>query len=219
MERLKVLMIDDHPSQIEGYKSILSCEEPAVEIQTTAYYSCQTAFAALNTSDIYFDVVFLDRNMPPCPESGIKSGEDLGIFIKKRWPDCRLVVITSHCEAFILYNILKRLTPLGLLVKSDFDPQELRDAFKRYILGETYHSITVTDIIKKILSKESYLDTFNRQIILCLSQGIKTKHLPVHLNMSLSAIEKRKAQIKDYLCIDKGNDDDIVAAARRQGYV
>src|SRR5690606_17240783 len=83
------------------------------------------------------------------------------------------------------------------------DPQELRDAFKRYILGETYHSITVTDIIKKILSKESYLDTFNRQIILCLSQGIKTKHLPVHLNMSLSAIEKRKAQIKDYLCIDK----------------
>jgi DNA-binding NarL/FixJ family response regulator len=219
MEKIKVFMIDDHPSQIEGYKVILSYNEAGSEIETTACYTCESAFKIINNPAIDFDVVFLDRNMPACPELGIAGGEDLGEMIKKRWPESRLVVITSHSEAFVLYNLIKKLAPVGVLVKSDFKAQELLDAFNCYLSGRTYHSATVKDTIKQLLAKEAYLDTYNRQIIICLSQGIKTKNLPSYLNMSLSAIEKRKAQIKDYLCIGKGSDEDIVSAARRQGFV
>lgn len=219
METTKILMIDDHPSQIEGYKVILSCNKAGVQIETTACYTCESAYKIINHPDAAFDIVFLDRNMPACTDYGICGGEDLGMLIKQRWPYCTLVVITSNSEAFVLYNIIKKLTPAGVLVKSDFKAQELIDAFEYYLKGRTYHSVTVKETIKKLLAKEAYLDTYNRQIIICLSQGIKTKNLPAYLNMSLSAIEKRKAQIKDYLCIGKGSDEDIVTAARRQGFV
>jgi DNA-binding NarL/FixJ family response regulator len=68
-----------------------------------------------------------------------------------------------------------------------------------------------------MLSKEELLDTTNRKIIELLAQGIKTKNLPEHLHLSQSAIEKRKATIKDALGIDKGTDEDILKALRLMG--
>jgi DNA-binding NarL/FixJ family response regulator len=85
--------------------------------------------------------------------------------------------------------------------------------------GETYHSETVKESIRDLLSKEEYLDFYNRQIIMLLSQGIKTKNIPEHLNLSQSTVEKRKVQIKDYFCIEKGTDEDIVREAKRMGFI
>jgi two-component system, NarL family, response regulator NreC len=39
------------------------------------------------------------------------------------------------------------------------------------------------------------------------------------LNLSKSSIEKRKMQIKDYLCIAKGTDEDIVRESRKLGFI
>ena len=86
--------------------------------------------------------------------------------------------------------------------------------------GEIYYSETVKESINQLLSKKEFLDSINRQIIIMLSQGIKTKNLPQYLNISLSAVEKRKSQIKDYFCIsNKGSDEEIVKEARRLGFI
>ena len=37
-------MIDDHPSMIEGYKSILSFNDLNYEIQVTPAYNCESAY-------------------------------------------------------------------------------------------------------------------------------------------------------------------------------
>ena len=63
------------------------------------------------------------------------------------------------------------------------------------------------------------MDNYNRQILLLLSQGIKTKNLPDLLHLSKSAIDKRKAIIKQIFGIDKGTDEDILKEARRQGLI
>ena len=63
------------------------------------------------------------------------------------------------------------------------------------------------------------MDNYNRQIIILLSQGVKTKNLPDLLYLSKSAIDKRKAIIKQLLGIDKGNDEDILKEARKQGLI
>ena len=44
MKSLNILMIDDHPSMIEGYKSILSFNELGLHINTTPAYNCETAY-------------------------------------------------------------------------------------------------------------------------------------------------------------------------------
>jgi len=222
MEAIKILMIDDHPSQIEGYKVILDCSDLGDDIAVTACYDCESAYRLISSEnrEMDFDIVFLDKNMPPYLEKGIHSGEDLVPIIRRYMPQSKVIILTSHIEAFVLYNIVSKFQPMGLLVKSDFKAEELVEAIKQIMHGTVYHSQTVKASMQQLLAKKEFLDSYNRQIILLLSQGIKTKSMPQYLNISLSAIEKRKAQIKDYFCIEsKGTDEEIVKEARRLGFI
>ena len=217
--KIKILMVDDHPSMLEGYKIILSYNDLGYEIETTSVYTCESAYRIIMNGPILFDLVFLDYSLPAYEEKNIMNGEDLAVLVKNNWPDSKIVMLTSHTESIILYNILRNVEPSGLLVKSDFSAEELLVAFETIMNGEIYHSTTVKHCMKELLSKNVYLDNFNRQIISLLAQGIKTKSLPNHLNLSISSIEKRKVQIKDYFSIEKGTDEDIIREAKKKGYI
>lgn len=223
-KKLKILMVDDHPSMIEGYKIILSYNDLGFEIETTAAYNCESAYKIITNengfSKIYFDLIFLDFSLPPYEQMNIMSGQDLAMLVKSYLPDTKIVMLTSHTEAILLYDLIRKIEPNGLLIKSDFSADELLSAFDKIMRGETYHSVTVNQNLKKILSKSSVLDQQNRQIITLLAQGIKTKNFPSYLNLSLSAVEKRKVQIRDYFGIKNGgNDEDIIREAKISGLV
>jgi two-component system response regulator NreC len=219
--KLKILMVDDHPSMIEGYKIILSYNNLGLEIETTAVYNCESAYSTITnkSNKINFDLVFLDFSLPPYEEMNIKSGQDLAMLTKIHLPNAKIVMLTSHTEAILLYDIIRTVEPHGLLVKSDFSAEELLFAFDKIMGNEIYHSTTVTQNLREILSKSSILDQENRQIITLLSQGIKTKNLPSYLNISISAIEKRKVNIRDYFNLQKGSDEDIIREAKKLGLV
>ena len=219
--KISIFIVDDHPSMIEGYKSILSYNNLGCEISVTPAYDCESAYKRMEESeDIYeFDMIFLDLSLPPYEEKEIFSGEDLAIYAKKKYPFSKIVILTSHAEAFILYKIQNNISPHGLLVKSDFTADELLKAFE-VILGKgVYTSKTVNESIQELLSKDMFLDDYNRQIISLLSCGIQSKNLANHINLSMSAIDKRKAQIKDFFCIQKGTDEDIIREAKKHGFV
>lgn len=216
---IRILMIDDHPSQIEGYKVILSYNNLSLDIEATPCYSCEDAYRIINSGTDCFDLIFLDENMPAYLEKNIQTGMDLANVINRKMPKSKIVIITSHSQAFLLYNIAKKIDPAGILVKSDFKAEELLKAFDSILHDNRYYSETVNRSIKELLSKETYLDSFNRQIITLLSKGIRTKNMPDYLHLSLSAIEKRKAQVKDYFCLEKGTDEDIVREARHRGFI
>lgn len=218
---VKILFVDDHPSQILGYKTILAYNNRNLEIESTECYNCKDAFSVLTDTvkPPDFDFVFLDRSMPAHEEEGIFSGEDLAVLWRKKFPETKIVILTSHAESFIIYDIVKKVHPAGLLIKSDFSADELLQAFDLIMDGETYHSETVRKAIKELLSREDYLDSINRQIIMLISQGFKTKTIAGEINLTESAVEKRKAKIKDYFCIDKGNDEDIIREAKKLGFI
>lgn len=216
---IELLILDDHPTQIDGYKSILSLNDLNISIEFTACHDCKEAYQVIANplNKERFQLVFIDYSIPPFEEKQLFTGEDLALLVHKHFLNPKIAIITSHTEAIVLYNVLKRVNPLGLLVKSDIDGDELLDAFHKLIQGENYYSETVSKAKKTMLSKEELLDTTNRKIIELLAQGIKTKNLPEHLHLSQSAIEKRKATIKDALGIDKGTDEDILKAVRLMG--
>ena len=217
----KILMVDDHPTQLEGYKVVLEFNNQGLQIEPTLANSCEEAYHIITDkiNPVEFDMVFLDRSLPPYHDQKINSGEDLAILVQEHLPNTKIVMLTSHAEAFILYNIVKKINPNGLLVKSDFSGDELLNAFEKVVNNQKYHSETVIKSIKELLSREDYLDSINREIITLLSQGIRTKSMPEYINLSHSAIEKRKVQIKDYFCIDKGSDEDIIKEAKRLGFI
>jgi two-component system response regulator NreC len=214
----KVLIVDDHPLMIEGYKSILSTIGYDIEIVSAT--SSESAYNIITKSERdSFDLVYLDRSLPPYIEGGINNGEGLAVLIAKLFPDWKVIFLTSHCESFILYDLVKKVNPGGVLVKSDCNSEEFLSAFNEVLSGGNYYSHTVRKSMQKMTSRRMFLDNYNRQIISLLSQGIHTKNLTNYLPLSIGAIDKRKAYIKDFFGIEKGSDEDILREAKRAGFI
>lgn len=214
-----VLMIDDHPPIIEGYKSILSYNPFGYIPNITTVFSCESAYHLISTTKIPFDLVTIDYTMPPYPEKNIHSGADLIPVIKEYLPGVKIMMMTSHSESLLLLKLMKECKPEGLLVKSDFLANEFNVAFDAIVRGENYYSSTILSLKQEPKESSKVLDYYNRQIIILLAQGIQTKNLPDYLNLSKSAIDKRKVSIKEFLGLEKGTDEDILREARRQGLI
>jgi two-component system response regulator NreC len=58
---VKVLIIDDHPSIIEGYKSILSYNPYGYTLTVQTALSCEQAYQLISTTTTDFDLVMIDR--------------------------------------------------------------------------------------------------------------------------------------------------------------
>lgn len=218
--KLHVLMIDDHPPIIEGYKAILSCNSFGYEITSTSAYSIETAYSILSSSSKpLFDVVFIDITLPPCNILKVESGADFIHIIKKHAPNTKIVVLTSHSESLLLHKLINNHNPNGVLIKSDFMPDEFLTAFDLIVRGSIYYSSTIKKLEKNWSKNEKVLDSYNSQILQLLTLGIKTKNMPEYLHLSQSAIDKRKSILKSILGIDKGNDEDILKEARKQGLI
>lgn len=214
-----VLIIDDHPPIIEGYKSILSFNTDGYLVNTTEAHSCEAAYKIITTTKTKYDLVMVDYTMPAFPEQNLHCGKDLIPLIKTHLPEAKVMMLTSHSESLLLYDILKECHLDGILVKSDFNAKELLEAFHTVIQGEKYYTNTLINAAKEVEQKSRVLDGYNRQIIMFLSQGVQTKNLPYYLNLSKSAIDKRKVFIKEFFDIEKGTDEDILREARKQGLI
>ena len=218
-ELIKILIVDDHPTMIEGYKSILYSYYSPDNLSITSVHSCETAYLYITKINQPLDLILLDLALPPYEPAKLFSGEDLAVLIQKIWKKTKIMMLTSHTEAFILYNLIKKINPEALLIKSDFKSDEFLKAFESALQGQTYYSLTAQQSIKEVGANHFGLDSYDRRIISLLAKGIKTKNLPEHLSITISAIDKRKAQIKLFFGIQKGNDEDIISEARKRGLV
>lgn len=216
---VKILMIDDHPGMIEGYKAMLSLNKEQHTIKTTEAYNCQEAYSIIvnPTNSSVFDIVFLDYSIPSFPEQKIYNGEDLGILIRKYLPEVKIIMLTAHFDAIRLYNVVKKIQPNGLLIKSDYKPPHLIEAFEKVLDGETYYTPLVIEKIKQPLFSKGLLDSLDRDIIVLLAEGLQIKSIASKMNVSEDTIKKRKSKIKDLLGIEKGSDEDILKECRALG--
>lgn len=215
---VKILMVDDHQMMIEGYKSVLSLNDKYT-VESTAANNCETAYKIItNPSNLnVFDLVFLDYSLPPYPEQNIYSGEDLALLVRKYMPNTKIIMLTTHSDAIKLFTIVKKVQPNALVVKSDFQPEQLIEILNKVLEGFTYYSELVHERIKERLLSQGLLDRIDRQIIVLISEGFLIKSIATQLNVSEDTVKKRKSKIKDLLGIEKGSDEDILKECRLLG--
>lgn len=216
---VRILMIDDHPGMIEGYKAMLSLNKEQHNIETISAFNCEEAYNLIinPANSSAFDLVFLDYSIPEFPEQKIYNGEDLGVLIRKHLPNTKIIMLTAHFDAIRLYNVVKKIQPNGLLVKSDYKPPHLLDAFEKVMAGETYYTPIVLEKVKEPLFTKGFLDSLDREIIVLLAEGFQIKTIATKMNVSEDTIKKRKSKIKDLLGIEKGGDEDILKECRALG--
>jgi DNA-binding NarL/FixJ family response regulator len=139
-----------------------------------------------------YDILFLDISLPPSKDGLITSGEDLAKIARKYLPEAKIIILTMFNEAFRILNIIKGINPEGLLIKTDLTSRELAEAFQHILVSPPYYSSTVNNFLKTTVTNEIYVDEINRKILHLLSQSVKTNALKDHIDLSMSAIEKRK---------------------------
>ena len=218
---IKILMVDDDIPTTTGYQTILEMNEEDLTFQFTKSNTFQEAYSIITNpaNKNAFNLIILDRSMKPYPEKKILSGEDLIEVIHHFLPNVKILIITSHAEKFSVYDIIHKNRPDGMMIKSDVDDTNLVQCVKAILNDESYHSQLVKIALKEEIISKGLLDTIDRLIITLLSQGFRNVTISDKLGLSTSAVEKRKATIKDHLGIIKGTDEDIIKESRRLGYI
>jgi len=217
---LHVLAIDDHMVVLEGYHSIFKTLEGSsfTKLMFTKAFDCKSGHKVIDShKDNPFDIAVIDYSIPDSPELKLNSGHDIAVYIRKVMPQCKIVMMTMHKEMEIISDILTNVNPEGFINKSDCNTEEIAECFKRVLDDTTYHSKTITSYIKR-LEKGILLGDIDTKIIVLLSKGIKNKNLSKYIPLSDSAIEKRKYKVKKILDVS-GDDEALIAEARKQGYL
>jgi DNA-binding NarL/FixJ family response regulator len=216
---VNILIVDDHPMTVNGYINVLSDEHfEGYRLNFTKALNCKEAYELITDNAHTFNIAYLDQSLPPYPEKNITSGIDIGMLLRKKMPECLIIFLTMHSEAALVERLLKEINPQGILCKSDIDIDEFLNAFKIIFSGDTYLSNKIVKSLKDRVFDNYKLDNYDKQILMRLSEGILTKNIPNYVPLSLSAIEKRKAHMKNMLLQGKGGDDyELIEAIKKLG--
>ncbi|WP_240640196.1 response regulator [Mangrovimonas spongiae] len=222
-ETIRILMTDDHPIIIEGYQNTLLATKKEhqnlkIDIANNCDESLHYMQQALEFNKPY-DLMFMDISLPPSSDGKFTSGEDLAKHARKIMPNVKIIILTMFNESYRIHNIVKSIDPEGLLIKSDLTSSELSSAFQAALKNPPFYSGTVNNLIRKTISSDIEIDDVNRKILHLLSQGVKTKSLKDHINLSMSAIEKRKKHLKELFFVEDGNDETLLKEARKKGFL
>ena len=219
IQNVNILIVDDHPMTVNGYINVLSDEKfEGHELNFTKALNCKEAYELITDPNNIFNLAYLDLSLPPYPEKKITSGIDIGMLLRQHMPDCTIVFLTMHSEAPLIERLIKDINPQGIMCKSDIDIDEFLNAFKIIFSGDTYLSNKIVKSLKDRVFDNYKLDNYDKQILMRLSEGILTPNIPNYVPLSLSAIEKRKAHMKNMLLQGKGGDDnELIEAIKKIG--
>lgn len=212
-KNLTILVVDDHPFTSDAYINLISKKKTDHNYNFLKATNCEKAFKILEimvNKEKNIDIALLDINLPPYEKEKILSGTDLAILIREKFPKCKIVMLTMLSEHLILNKVYKTVNPEGFISKNDIDFSTFPDIFFRIKDGEKYFSPTINKSFQSLLSNTIKWDEIDTQIIILLEKGIQTKEIPNYIDVSLSSIEKRKANIKRQLADQKITDEELI---------
>lgn len=222
IKKLKILMIDDHPIILEGYRKILlDNRSDTLQMTIDTANSCDEANERIENSlnSKPYDIFFLDIELPPSVNRVFLSGEDIGIKIRKVFPSSRLAVLTMFVQNLRLLNIFKSLNPDAFMVKSDVSSKEFLHAFDNMLEGKTYSSQTIQDLMRKQVMNEYEITKTDQDILYHLSKGLKSKEIPNHVPISLASVEKRKKMMREAFKVEDVRDITLINKAKELGFL
>jgi DNA-binding NarL/FixJ family response regulator len=119
-----ILIVDDHPINVDGYQTILSNIESNKEAEYLIAFDCEQAYNTINNNhllDNTIDFAFIDVSLPPYGEKKMFSGSDIALLIRKLFPQCKIIIISMHKEPLWVNQIYKSVNPEGFIAKSDIN--------------------------------------------------------------------------------------------------
>ncbi|WP_298391453.1 response regulator transcription factor [Flavobacterium sp.] len=217
-QNINVLIVDDHPFIIQGYKNVIKLF-PDKNIEFTFYEAidCKSGYEAVINAKVKYDIAFLDVSMPTYEEKGINTGEDIAKLLMREIPECKIVLLTMHSESLKVQSIIDEIDPLGLIIKNDLGFDSMILALQTVLKGDKYYSDSVIKFLNNQQKEKVYVDVIDRQILLYLNKGINYDDIPLYISISSSSVKTRKEHMKELLGIEGCEDRELAEVAKDRG--
>ncbi|MCF6294382.1 MAG: response regulator [Flavobacteriaceae bacterium] len=213
---INLLIIEDDSISAEAYANIVNTI-PNIAFSICFAKNCDEAVKQIKHKK--FHVVLLDLQLLVSKNERYVCGEDLGLLIRKTHTKTKIVVLTNITDPLRVRSIIEEINPEGFIIKTDIRPQSLIDAIVIVLSNEIYYSKTIKAYSNKVNLNGIVIDDFDRQILYHLSMGEKLKDIPKFVALSKRAIEERKTKLKTLFDVKKGNNYNLVKAAKMAGFI
>ncbi|MBK8139662.1 MAG: response regulator transcription factor [Chitinophagaceae bacterium] len=185
MDKIKVLVVDDHPMVLEGMRSMLA-QISFVEISGTV----SNAFDAIEMIKVNLpDIVITDINMPEV------SGIDLTVKIRKEFPAVRVVAMSTFKERSYISQMIQSGAS-GYLVKSA-SKEEIEEAILSVNEGKLYMSldINLTSSDKQELNNMPVLSSREKEVLQLIADGMTNPQIAAKLFLSLHTVDSHRKNL------------------------
>lgn len=207
MDKLKVIVVDDHPMVIEGMRAMLQ-QIAYVELCAAA----SNAFMALEmVEEQQPDLVITDINLPEI------SGIELTAKLKKEYPAIKIIGMSTFNERSYISQMIQSGAD-GFLVKSA-SKEEIEKAISSVIDGQMYLSVDINMNTqeKKALKNQPVLTRREREILHLIADGLTNPQIAEKLFISLNTVDTHR---KNLLAkFETNNSASLIKLASKSGII
>jgi two-component system, NarL family, nitrate/nitrite response regulator NarL len=196
VQKIRLLLVDDHPIVREGIKSALSHRKNIQIVGEAATGEEATVKAA----KLKPDVILMDINMPGM--SGLETSRRL----RKSVPESKILALTMHENREYVLE-MSQLGARGYVFK-DSSPSELLHAIEVIHAGEFYFSPRASQHLLKaflrnepLASSQTGIDLSQREkdVLQLVTEGFKTKEIAKRLGVTSRTIETYRRRLMSKL--------------------
>ena len=185
MDKIKIVLADDHPLIREGFKALLNRDE-GFEIIGEA----ETGIELIEMMNkISPEIILADISMPRL--NGLHAIEQ----IKNAHPSVKFIILTMHEEREYVMSALKMGID-GYLLKN-VERAELMKAIRTVYKGDKYFSPHITSILAQSVTKTDQPELADvtpreKEVLDLVAAGLSTKQIADKLDISVRTVESHR---------------------------
>ena len=188
MNKIKLLIADDHTILRDGIVSLLQTEEAFVVTGTAS--NGYEVMELISKNE--YDVCLLDISMP-----GL-DGMEAAKLIREKKPDIKIIMLTTYNDREIISELI-HIGVSGYLLKNS-DKQELVEAVYKVMKGRHYFSEEVENIILQGLTERKSAEVMplterELEVVQLLAKEYTNDKIAAKLNISFRTVETHRKNI------------------------
>lgn len=185
MDKIRLLVVDDHPMVLEGMKSMLQ-QLSFVELCGMA----TDAYAAMELiKKEQPQIVITDINMPEI------SGIELALKIRHEFPEVKVIAMSTFKERSYISQMIQN-GAAGYLVKSA-SREEIEEAILSVHEGKLYMSldINLSAADKTELNNIPVLSTREKEVLVLIADGLTNPQIAAKLFISMHTVDSHRKNL------------------------
>lgn len=195
MNRISVLIVEDHTMVREGLSMMLGLE-PDLEVVGEARDGREAVAMAMELRPA---VVLMDIAMPGL--NGLEATRQL----VKALPACRIIILTAHCDDAYVKNAVDS-GAAGFLLKQD-STHDVSRAIREVSRGGIYYSASIAkrfvrinppsrDRSGRMLGRQAFLlSSREAEVLQLIAEGRANKEIAAQLGISIKTVEKHRGSL------------------------